>query len=123
MKNNIIKIQFSFPASVFEEEDFQPLHYGFQLAGDVPEVKAMSMLKESEEAMHKLVRSTKNDTESQEHQEALAVCSRLKFYRHFFLALSFLAKQDINDAMRYFFADEKNSNENMWTILQAHQYS
>ena len=81
------------------------------------------MLKESEEAMHKLVRSTKNDTESQEHQEALAVCSRLKFYRHFFLALSFLAKQDINDAMRYFFADEKNSNKNIWTILQAHQYS
>jgi len=94
-------------ASVFEEEDFQPLHYGFQLASDISEVKAMSLLKESEESMQKLVRSTKNNIESQEHKEALSVCSRLKFHRHFFFALSFLAKQDINDAMRYFLRCEK----------------
>ena len=84
----------------------------FQLASDISEVKAMSLLKESEESMQKLVRSTKNNIESQEHKEALSVCSRLKFYRHFFLALSFLAKQDINDAMRYFLRRVKNSNQN-----------
>ena len=90
--------------SQFHGKFFNGFSIDFQLASDISEVKAMSLLKESEESMQKLVRSTKNNIESREHQEALAVCSRLKFYRHFFLALSYLAKQDINDAMRYFAA-------------------
>ena len=46
-------------ASVFEEEDFQPLTYGFQLATDISESKAMSALKEVEDLAQKIVRSTK----------------------------------------------------------------
>ena len=88
-------------ASVFEEEDFQPLTYGFQLATDVSETKAMASLKEAEDLTQKLVRSTKSDVNSQDHQEAIAVSSRLKFYRHFFMALSFLSKQEISDALRW----------------------
>ena len=87
-------------ASVFEEEDFQPLTYGFLLANDVSEAKAMAGLKEAEDIAQKQVRSTKSDIDSQEHQEALGVSSRLKFFRHFFLALSFLSKQEIADALR-----------------------
>ena len=87
----------------------------------------MSLLKESEESMQKLVRSTKNNIESQEHKEALSVCSRLKFYRHFFFALSFLAKQDINDAMRYFLRSEKFQSKfrrfSYLLISQARQHS
>ena len=40
-------------ATVFEEEDFQPLSYGFQLASDISEAKAMSCLKESEDSAQK----------------------------------------------------------------------
>ena len=60
----------------------------------------MSALKEAEDLAQKAVRSTKADVEGQEHQEALAVSSRVKFYRHFYLALSFLSKQEVVDAVR-----------------------
>ncbi len=74
--------------------------FSSQLATDVSESKAMSALKEAEDLVQKIVRSTKANVESQEHQEALAVSSRLKFYRHFYQALAFLCKQEINDALR-----------------------
>ena len=88
-------------ATVFEEEDFQPLSYGFLLASDVSEAKAMSALKEAEDATQKLVRASKSNTESQEYQEAIAMYSRLKFYRHFFQALLFLTKQDLPNGLRH----------------------
>ena len=88
-------------ATVFEEEDFQPLSYGFLLASDVSEAKAMSSLKEAEDATQKLVRASKSNTESQEYLEAIAMYSRLKFYRHFFQALLFLTKQDLPNGLRH----------------------
>ena len=88
-------------ATVFEEEDFQPLSYGFQLASDISEAKAMSCLKESEDSAQKLVRASKSNIESQEYQEAIAIHSRLKFYKHFFQALSFLVKQDLPNGLRH----------------------
>ena len=97
-------------ASVFEEEDFQPLTYGFQLASDISEAKAMATLKEAEDNTQKLVRSTKANVDSQEHQEALAVCSRLKFYRHFYMSLSFLSKQEMADALRHINAAKDQIN-------------
>lgn len=36
---------------MFEEEDFQPLVYGFRLAPEITEVKALALVKESEEEM------------------------------------------------------------------------
>ena len=113
-------------ATVFEEEDFQPLSYGFLLASDVSEAKAMSALKgkcqlfvynflftiflfiifvyifsEAEDTTQKLVRASKSNIESQEYQEAIAMYSRLKFYRHFFQALLFLTKQDLPNGLRH----------------------
>jgi hypothetical protein len=87
-------------ASVFEEEDFQPLTYGFHLANDITESKAMSALKESEDSMQKIVRATKTESDGKEHKEAVAIFARIKFYRHFYLALAFLAKQDVIDSLR-----------------------
>lgn len=76
-------------------------NFFLQLATDISESKAMSSLKEAEDLAQKVVRSTKSDQKSQEHQEALALSSRLKFYRHFFQTLSLLNKQEITDAMRH----------------------
>ena len=61
----------------------------------------MSSLKEAEDATQKLVRASKSNTESQEYLEAIAMYSRLKFYRHFFQALLFLTKQDLPNGLRH----------------------
>ena len=42
---------------MFEEEDFQPLVYGFRLASDVPEAKALALIKESEEELMKEIKN------------------------------------------------------------------
>ncbi len=88
-------------ASVFEEEDFQPLIYGFQLASDVPGLKAMSGLKETEDSMQKRMRAVKQDPDCDEYREAMAVCCRAKFSRHFYLALTFLIKADVGEAVKH----------------------
>lgn len=38
---------------VFEEEDFQPMQYGYRLSPDIFEQKIIGMLKEVEEDLHK----------------------------------------------------------------------
>lgn len=38
---------------VFEEEDFQPMQYGYRLNPDIFEQKIIGMLKEIEEDLHK----------------------------------------------------------------------
>lgn len=60
-------------AQVFEEEDFQPMGYGYRLGSnpqtgnsydasqDVTEQKCISMLREQEEELNKKVRSTADD--------------------------------------------------------------
>ena len=48
-----------------------------------------------------LVRASKSNVESQEYQEAIAIYSRIKFYRHFFQALSFLTKQDLTNGLKH----------------------
>jgi len=84
-------------AAVFEEEDFQPLVYGFRLASDVPEQKALTAIKESEEDITKEIKnkSSVDATESQELKEMNAVRVRLRFVRHFFqLLLKFNRKEN-----------------------------
>ena len=46
-------------ANVFEEEDFQPVTYCFNLCCDITEQKTISMLKEAEDDIQKKLRSTK----------------------------------------------------------------
>ena len=70
---------------MFEEEDFQPLVYGFRLASDVPEAKALALIKESEEELMKEIKnfapSNSSADESQEmkvHQISSLLFSDLK---------------------------------------------
>lgn len=87
-------------AGVFEEEDFQPVMYGYKLANDVPEGKASAMMKEVEDELHKKVKLTKsklyeerdNELELQ-HEEAVALYSRIKFCRLFYQALLLFHKK------------------------------
>jgi hypothetical protein len=47
---------------VFEEEDFQPMVYGYRLVPDVSEPRTMGMLKEVEEELHRRTRSKPSDS-------------------------------------------------------------
>ena len=44
-------------AAAYEEEDFQPLTYGFKLAPDVTDVRAAGMLKEAEDELQRIIRN------------------------------------------------------------------
>merc|ERR1719339_776673 len=46
-------------AGVYEEEDFQPLTYGFRLCQDVTEQRCIAGLREAEEVLGREVRRTK----------------------------------------------------------------
>lgn len=48
-------------ASVYEEEDFQPVVYGFRLASEVLEQKALASLKESEDDLLKELKSSADE--------------------------------------------------------------
>ena len=47
---------YSYRGCVFEEEDFQPLVYGFKLASEVTEQRAGGMLREVEDEIQKVLR-------------------------------------------------------------------
>ncbi|XP_054724414.1 N-alpha-acetyltransferase 35, NatC auxiliary subunit-like [Uloborus diversus] len=87
-------------AAVFEEEDFQPVVYGYKLANDVTEGKATAMMKEVEEELLKKVKLTRSRPgEEQEieiqmqHEEAVALYSRIKFCRLLYQALLLFLKK------------------------------
>ncbi|WAR00409.1 NAA35-like protein [Mya arenaria] len=46
-------------SGVYEEEDFQPLTYGFKMAGDVTDVKAVTAMKEVEDELSRAARHLK----------------------------------------------------------------
>ena len=52
-------------ALVFEEEDFQSVTYGYRLQQDITEQKAISMLREVEEELHKKSRIKPVDDETE----------------------------------------------------------
>jgi hypothetical protein len=62
---------------VFEEEDFQPLVYGFKLASDVPEAKALALIKESEEDLMKEIKNFSPSSSSIEESQEMKVLSHL----------------------------------------------
>ncbi|KAG8181137.1 hypothetical protein JTE90_002497 [Oedothorax gibbosus] len=87
-------------AGVYEEEDFQPVMYGYKLCNDIPVVKATAMLKEVEEELSKKSKVTRpkpgeeQDHETQaQHEEATALFSRIKFCRVFYQALLVFQKK------------------------------
>ncbi|XP_055956276.1 N-alpha-acetyltransferase 35, NatC auxiliary subunit [Patella vulgata] len=89
-------------ASVFEEEDFQPMSYGFKMAYDLTDVRTTGMMKEVEEELNKTLRSTRSkpgeerdSAVEQEHNLAQAVYSRVKFYRLFYSLLVIYTKEKL----------------------------
>jgi hypothetical protein len=58
---------------VFEEEDFQPLVYGFRLASDVPEAKALALIKESEEELMKEIKNFAPSNSSADESQEMKV--------------------------------------------------
>lgn len=53
---NFVKKLF-FRAMVYEEEDFQPMQYGYHLNPDISEQRIIGMLREVEEELHRKIRS------------------------------------------------------------------
>lgn len=89
-------------AQVFEEEDFQPMGYGYYLGSnpqsghtydaslEVTESKCISLLREQEEELNK---KTKN-TEAEANILWTALAARIRFTRMFYQALLLITKRD-----------------------------
>ncbi|KAH9508932.1 N-alpha-acetyltransferase 35 NatC auxiliary subunit [Bulinus truncatus] len=87
-------------AGTVEEEDFQPMSYGFKMAGDVSETRALGMIKEVEEELGKISKSTRCKAGEErsldqvlQHQLVTAVHTRLKFYRLLYSTLLSFVKE------------------------------
>uniref|UniRef100_A0A8C6CT46 N-alpha-acetyltransferase 35, NatC auxiliary subunit n=1 Tax=Moschus moschiferus TaxID=68415 RepID=A0A8C6CT46_MOSMO len=88
-------------AAVFEEEDFQSMTYGFKMANSVTYLRVTGMLKDVEDDMQRRVKSTQSrqgeerDPEVElEHQQCLAVFSRVKFTRVLLTVLIAFTKKE-----------------------------
>lgn len=78
-------------ASVYEEEDFQPKTYNFNLAANTSVSKALTMIKVAEDELTKKLKSRQETDEPELQLQALLV--RLSFTRHFFIFLNSFKKQ------------------------------
>ncbi|KAG5899726.1 hypothetical protein JTB14_030114 [Gonioctena quinquepunctata] len=74
-------------AMVYEEEDFQPMQYGYHLNPEVSEQRMIGMLREVEEDLHRKTRSKPN-------HKTHAVFARIKFMRIFLQVLISFRKED-----------------------------
>eukprot|EP00106_Octopus_bimaculoides_P003105 XP_014770547.1 PREDICTED: N-alpha-acetyltransferase 35, NatC auxiliary subunit-like [Octopus bimaculoides] len=87
-------------AGAFEEEDFQLVTYGFKMAAETSDVRAIGMMKEVEEEVNRIIKNTRSkpgtqrDSDTQtEHCLSVAVYNRLKFYRMFLTVLISFSKE------------------------------
>uniref|UniRef100_A0AAY4BH57 N-alpha-acetyltransferase 35, NatC auxiliary subunit n=1 Tax=Denticeps clupeoides TaxID=299321 RepID=A0AAY4BH57_9TELE len=97
-------------AAVFEEtgcrvlqEDFQAMTYGFKMANNVTDLRVTGMLKDVEDELQRRVKSTRSrqgehrePEVEQEHQQCLAVFSRVKFTRLLLTALICFTKKEMS---------------------------
>ncbi|XP_063879718.1 N-alpha-acetyltransferase 35, NatC auxiliary subunit-like isoform X1 [Scylla paramamosain] len=88
-------------AGVFEEEDFQPALYGYGVCSEVSEVRAGGMMREVEEELQRAVKATRNrqgepwDPKMQkQHEDAVALFSRIRFMRLFYAALAAIMRRE-----------------------------
>ncbi|KAJ8981491.1 hypothetical protein NQ317_007017 [Molorchus minor] len=79
-------------AMVYEEEDFQPMQYGYHLNPDISEQRMIGMLREVEEDLHRKLRA-KHSNETQ------AIFARIKFIRVFLQVLISFRKEDQQPSM------------------------
>ncbi|XP_076465149.1 N-alpha-acetyltransferase 35, NatC auxiliary subunit-like [Babylonia areolata] len=90
-------------AGCFEEEDFQPMSYGFKMAGDVTEARASGMLKEVEDDLARTLRSLRqrhggpqdNKEADNQYQLTVALHTRVRFYRHLYALLLVFSRDRI----------------------------
>lgn len=80
-------------AQVFEEEDFQTMTYGYKLKPDVPESKAIAMLRDVEEDLQKKIRNKQFDVDCG-IETLTALYSRIKFMRLFYQVFLAITKAD-----------------------------
>ncbi|XP_012260667.2 N-alpha-acetyltransferase 35, NatC auxiliary subunit [Athalia rosae] len=81
-------------AMVFEEEDFQSVTYGYRLQQYITEQKAIAMLKEVEEELHRKSRIKPVDDESdREYNDALALYARIRFTKMFYQTVSLMERK------------------------------
>ncbi|XP_012277568.1 N-alpha-acetyltransferase 35, NatC auxiliary subunit [Orussus abietinus] len=82
-------------ASVFEEEDFQSVTYGYRLQQDITEQKTVSMLREVEEELHRKSRIKPVDDETErEYNDGLALYARIRFTKMFYQTLSLMGRKE-----------------------------
>jgi hypothetical protein len=82
---------------VFEEEDFQPLVYGFKLASDVPQAKDLALIKESEEDLMKEIKKCSPSSSSIEESQEMKVLNTQPFIISFRLLLQIYHFFDVGD--------------------------
>ncbi|CAG2108905.1 unnamed protein product [Medioppia subpectinata] len=103
--------EFVSKANVFEEEDFQPMVYGYQLATDLSDSKASSLMREVEEELSKKVKSLQRAVEKSSESEAnrhdvechrltSGLYFRIKFFRNLFQTLNTLKKETFSKTNR-----------------------
>jgi len=116
---DIIK-DFIAKGNVFEEEDFQPLTYGFKLGSEVNEQRAVSMLREAEDELQKKCRNTRareGEVRDEEtallHEQTAALFSRIRLIRLLYSGLVSLFKLDVADGGKLL----SSSQDQMPTII------
>ncbi|KAF2364702.1 NatC N(alpha)-terminal acetyltransferase Mak10 subunit [Trinorchestia longiramus] len=94
--NNIVNI-----AGVYEEEDFQPGLYGYGVCAEVPEARAAAAVREVEEELQRVVKSSRSrqgeawePLMQKQHEDAVALFSRVRFLRLLYAALSAIMRRD-----------------------------
>ncbi|KXJ83695.1 hypothetical protein RP20_CCG003124 [Aedes albopictus] len=92
---NLIR-SFILRARVYEEEDFQPSNYGYDMYMDLTETKACNMLKSAEEDW---VKKAKDLDGVKEKDEINALVSRLKFTRLFLQCLVALYPSKVSNVV------------------------
>lgn len=87
--------EFVSKANVFEEEDFQPIVYGYQLANDLNESKASSLIRDVEDDLSKKVKSLQRTdcVDKESLGMTIALLHRIKFCRNLFQTLNILRKE------------------------------
>ncbi|KAG8228326.1 hypothetical protein J437_LFUL009371 [Ladona fulva] len=106
-------------AMVFEEEDFQPMAYGYHLVPDVSESRAIGMLKEVEEDLQRRARAsrvasccsrtnsteTKNPDDVKEADDLVSLFARIKFTKMLYQAMLALGpkreQSSLSDCQKY----------------------
>lgn len=82
VKNFMLTDDIFLRAMVFEEEDFQPVMYGYRLVPDVTDTRALGMLREVEDELGKKMKTLKSTILSQNPKDP-RLLSQVYFPFHF----------------------------------------